>query len=203
MAFTYFFRDEDCLRPAITAISGATFGRQRILVWDAGCADGPEPYTVAILLAEQLGHFQFRNVRIDATDVDESGASSKAISDGAFTSSQLERVPPELRQKYFIQQPHGSARVSDDLRQRVHFRRHDLLALDPLRTGYHLVVCKNVLLHFSAEQRAAVIQMFHAALDADGVLVMEQTQPLPEASTRLFARTACHAAVYRKMEPLP
>jgi chemotaxis protein methyltransferase CheR len=206
VAFTYFFRDEECLAPAVERLADAVLGRQRIRVWDAGCADGPEPYTVAILVAERLGKFQFRNVRIDATDVDESGHSSQAIERGCFSYSELERIPPDLRDRYF--QPESSEppasgtrlQVIEELRSQVNFRRHDLLSLQAPRSDYQLVVCKNVLLHFTAEQRVQVLTMFHAALERDGTLVMEQTQPLPQACERLFGRTVQNAAVYAKRD---
>src|SRR6185312_12324794 len=45
-----------------------------IRVWSAGCASGEEAYTLAIMLAEQLGTTGFRErVKIYATDVDEEG----------------------------------------------------------------------------------------------------------------------------------
>jgi chemotaxis protein methyltransferase CheR len=208
VAFTYFFRDHECLTPAVDHLAVAVLGRQRIRVWDAGCADGPEPYTLAILLAERLGRFQFRNVRIDATDVDESGHSSQAIACGSYPRADLERVPHALRDHYFhpeSPEPPESAgcgarmRVVEELRSQVTFRRHDLLSLQPPRSDYQLVVCKNVLLHFTAEQRVQVLTMFHAALERGGILVMEQTQPLPPACEPLFARIAQAASIYSRL----
>ena len=36
-------------------------------IWDAGAAMGQEPYTLAIMFADRMGHFAFNNLRIDAT----------------------------------------------------------------------------------------------------------------------------------------
>jgi chemotaxis protein methyltransferase CheR len=47
---------------------------------------------------------------------------------------------------------------------RIRFTRHDLLSLNPPGTGYSMVVCKNVLLHFTAPMRVSVLDMFHSAL---------------------------------------
>jgi chemotaxis protein methyltransferase CheR len=48
MAFTFFFRDEQTLELAIQDALPSLIGRGFIHVWDAGCAHGPEPYTLAI-----------------------------------------------------------------------------------------------------------------------------------------------------------
>ena len=54
MAYTSFFRDADALKAiaeiAIPALSHA----RELRVWDAGCATGEEPYTLAILFASKL-----------------------------------------------------------------------------------------------------------------------------------------------------
>jgi len=49
MAFTYFFRDKFCLDIAIDFLVNNKINNQEIIVWDAGCANGPEPFTAAIL----------------------------------------------------------------------------------------------------------------------------------------------------------
>lgn len=55
-----------------------------------------------------------------------------------------------------------------------------------------------MLLHFSAEQRIAVIRMFHGALSPGGLLAMEQTQKLPEAQSGMFDRVVTDGQIYRK-----
>src|SRR5262245_45138126 len=53
-----------------------------VRVWSAGCSSGEEAYTLAMLLADALGHDQFRErVKIYATDVDE-----EALNQGRLAS---------------------------------------------------------------------------------------------------------------------
>ena len=51
MAFTFFFRDLQALELALDHVAPDLAGRSRPKIWDAGCAMGPEAYTLAILLA--------------------------------------------------------------------------------------------------------------------------------------------------------
>ena len=99
MAFTFFFRDAQTLELAIDEALPRLCGRAFIHVWDAGCAHGPEPYTVAILLRERMSDYVFRNVRIHATDVDAGFADQ--VTSGVFPKAEVQRVPPEILKKYF------------------------------------------------------------------------------------------------------
>jgi chemotaxis methyl-accepting protein methylase len=45
---------------------------------------GPEPYTFALILAEKMNQYSFRNVHIDATDIDETENFGRTITDGIY-----------------------------------------------------------------------------------------------------------------------
>ena len=64
MAFTFFFRDLRVLDLVTDYSVPALLGRSYARVWDAGCAMGPEPYSLAILFAEKMGGFAFNNLRL-------------------------------------------------------------------------------------------------------------------------------------------
>jgi chemotaxis protein methyltransferase CheR len=198
MAFTFFFRDAETLELAIAQMPPASQGQDRIEIWDAGCAHGPEPYTLAILLREKMPDALFRKVRIHATDVE--GDFAAQVAEGIYPESELRRLPPGILEKYF--RPLGDSGkfgIVEEIRSRISFSRHDLLSLEPLVENLSLIVCKNVLLHFNEEQRCKVLRMFHAALRPDGVLVMEHTQKIPAALQGLFRPLLCHAQVFGKV----
>ena len=201
MAFTFFFRDLQMLELAIDHVAPEISGRSRPKIWDAGCAMGPEVYTLAILLAGRMGRFAFRNLWIDATDIDETGQFEGVVRQAVYPGAELERMPPGILEQYF--EPagaDGAHRVVEQIRSSVHFQRHDLLSLREPGSGYSLVVCKNVLLHFSQAQRVEVIRMFHRALESGGLLVMEHTQKLPSEAAHLFTQIVPDAQLYRKIE---
>jgi chemotaxis protein methyltransferase CheR len=199
VAFTFFFRDSQTLELAIDEALPSLRGRAFIHVWDAGCAHGPEPYTLAILLRERMSDYVFRNVQIHATDVDPGFAAQ--VTSGAFPDREVQRVPPEIFQRYFRPAlAPGFVEVVPELRAKVRFSQHDLLSFRPVREGLSLIVCKNVLLHFDEVRRIEVLRMFHQALQPGGTLVMEHTQKLPDALGPLFQQVAPYAQVYRKVE---
>ncbi len=202
MAFTFFFRDLTPLEHAVQFLIASAAGRSRVRIWDAGCAMGPEPYTLAILLAESMGSFAFRNVEIFATDYDQ--PLLKTLEEAVFPWVELQRVPDDFFQKYFEPADGDSLfRVVEKIRNVVSTHHHDLLSLKPIRDGFSLVVCKNVLLHFQPAQRIEVIRMFHRALEPGGILVMEHTQKMPEEMAHLFHQLVADGQVFRRLEAAP
>jgi chemotaxis protein methyltransferase CheR len=200
MAFTFFMRDQPTLEYAADHMIRYASGRSRIKIWDAGCALGQETYTVAMIFAEKMNQFGFKNLRIDATDYDSANNFGDVVTAAVYPADELQRTPAELLGKYFepAGQP-GYLRVVESLRNRVSFQYHDLLSLKPAGFDYCLIVCKNVLLHFQPEQRVEVFRMFHHALAPGGYLATENTQKLPPEVAHLFTQVVPDAQLYKKV----
>jgi len=200
MAFTYFFRDLQTLHLIRDLVVPSLRTSRYIHIWDAGCAHGPEPYTLAILLRENMGKMIFRNVQIHATDIDESNLFADVIKNGVYPNEQIKRIPPEILSSYFSRyDDKNNFQISEEIRKRVEFTRHNLLDLKPIHDNIGLVLCKNVLLHFQPAERVEVIKMFHGALREGGYLAMEQTQALPDEVAGLFESVVSNARIYRKI----
>lgn len=199
MAFTFFFRDQHVLEKAVEHCLPMIAGRSHPRIWDAGAAMGQEPYTLSILFAERMGHFAFNNLRVDATDVEDTGSFARVIEAGLYPKDELSRLPEGILDKYFeAEEEPGQYRLIERIRQRVVFQRHDLLSMKEIGHDYSLVVCKNVLLHFHPPERVEVIRMFHRALDPGGFLVTEQTQEMPVELAPLFERVIPDGQLFRK-----
>jgi chemotaxis protein methyltransferase CheR len=201
MAFTYFFRDMQTLEMIQKHVVPLLRTRRYIHIWDAGCAMGPEPYSLAMILKENMGTMIFRNVKIHATDIDHSNLFGNIVREGIYPEDQLKRIPQNILKKYFerIERP-GCFRVIEDIRKRIFYQKHDLLSFQPIRNDLLLIVCKNVLLHFRNEERIAVIKMFYDALEDGGFLVTEQTQKIPRKLENLFEPVVSHAQILRKVK---
>ena len=152
-----------------------------IRVWSAGCASGEEAYTLAMILAEQVGLEAFQDrVKIYATDVDEE-ALAKARH-GAYTDAEVADVPEKLRRKYF-DLAEGMHVFRKDLRRQLIFGRHDLISDAPI-SRIDLLVCRNTLMYLNAETQARILGRFHFALTDDGILFLGRAETLlTQAST--------------------
>jgi len=176
---TSFFRDPEAWEFLATQVVPRvlTGGRpdSTIRVWSTGCASGEEAYTLAMILAEQLGVEPFRRrVKIYASDVDEDALIQARHA--TYTAQQVEDVPPELRSRYF-------ERVDDrylfnkDVRRSIIFGRHDLVQDAPI-SRVNLLVCRNTLMYFTRETQARVLNRFHFAMRDGGVLFMGRAELL-------------------------
>jgi len=146
-----------------------------IRVWSAGCASGEEAYTLAIVLAEVLGHEAFRErVKIYATDVDEHALA--VARHAVYGAHAVEGVAPDLLEKYFGR--HDSRYTfRKDLRRFVIFGRNDLVQDAPI-SRIDLLVCRNTLMYFNAATQARILARFHFALSDKGYLFLGRAETL-------------------------
>ena len=128
MAFTYFFRDLHTLELIAHHLVPYVAGRSKIRIWDAGCAMGQEPYSLAIILAEKMGHFAYRNLLIQATDIDGSNRFADIITKGEYPEEELQRIPRDYYAKYFHQSSQkGFSQLAEVIRKRLVFQKHEMI----------------------------------------------------------------------------
>ncbi len=199
MAFTYFFRDLQTLELIVENLVPFVSGKSSIKIWDAGCASGEEPFTLAILLAESMGKFSFKNVKIYATDLDISNQFKEIIENGIYDYEQLQRIPVNLFEKYFTKISDTKYQIIQLIRDRIIFKREDLLKLKETDNEFSLILCKNVLLHFQHSERVDVIKMFQKALCDGGYFATEQTQKMPDENSHLFNQVVPNAQLFKKV----
>ena len=198
MAFTFFFRDMHTFNLVEEHVIPLLKLRRNPEIWDAGCATGEEPYTLAIVLAENMGEFMFRNVRIYASDYNP--AFNEIVTRGEYLQTQVDRIPTEIFARYFEPAAEaGKYVVCDKLRKAVQFSFHDLTTLQPVKTGVGLIVCKNVLLHLSHAERLNVIKMYHSALNEDGYLALENTQKMPVELKEWFEPVIADGPLFKRL----
>lgn len=138
-------------------------------VWSAGCSFGAEPYTLAMILADLSPRVSYSLV---ATDIDQKIL--QRAQKGIFTEADVKNVPRTARTKYLRQQG-SDYEVAPAIRDRIVFRRHNLLA-DRFDSDYDLIVCRNVVIYFTDEAKDALFRRFAAALRPGGVLFVGGTE---------------------------
>ena len=176
---TGFFRDlaawDVVAANAIPQILASKSPGEPIRAWSAGCATGEEAYTIAMLLAEELGLDEFlERVKIYATDVDDDALNTARHA--AYSDRQVEAVPPELRDKYF-EHVDGVYFFRKDLRRSVIFGRHDLINDAPI-SRIDLVTCRNTLMYLNSDTQARILSRLHFALNEGGFLLLGRAETL-------------------------
>jgi two-component system CheB/CheR fusion protein len=192
---TAFFRDPESWRfLAERVLPDLVAGQRPIRAWSAGCASGQEAYSLAMLLAEQLGIDEFRNrVKIYATDVDDGALGTARLA--GYSEHEVEGVGPERLAIFFERQ--GTRYVfRKDLRRSVIFGRNDLVQDAPI-SHVDLLLCRNTLMYLNAMTQQRVLGRLHFALEPHGVLFLGKAEMLlshattftpVDLSKRLFKR---------------
>ncbi len=138
-------------------------------IWSAACSTGDEPYSLVMALSR---HVPLRQIQIHATDLDKQVIAKAKL--GLYSDKSISSVPEDLKRKFFTRVG-PSYCISEEIKERVTFREHDLLK-DVYPTGCHLIVCRNVLIYFTEEAKDEVFVKFHKALQPGGVLFIGSTE---------------------------
>ena len=182
--------------PAILAEKDRTGGRA-LRLWSVGCACGEEAYSLALLLCEAaqeaIGRY---STTIYGTDIEPECL--RAAREGRYPVASLKSVPPNWRQRYFT--PAGTQyAVGPELRNLVHFKRHNIL--DPVPFGrIDLAVFRNVLIYMADALQEQVLLGIHGVLNAGGYLILGKVEGLSGSAKDLFAPVNVPERIYRKRE---
>lgn len=142
-------------------------------VWSAACSTGDEPYSLVMALSK---HIPLNQISVFATDLDKQ-ILAKA-KNGLYSEHSIAGVPDEFKRKYFTQVG-SSYKIDDAIKARVEFKQHNLLS-DPYPSGYHLIVCRNVLIYFTEEAKEEVFTKFYQSLQKGGVLFIGSTEQITD-----------------------
>ncbi len=143
-----------------------------IKAWSAGCATGEEPYSLAMVFEDLKIS---KTPRILATDIDRD-ALEKAKK-GVYEAKQLQNVRPDRLKKYFLKKSDNLYEVSQVIKDRVNFKRHDLV-LDPFDKDFDLILCRNVVIYLEKEVKEKLYRKFKDALRIGGVLMVGNTEQI-------------------------
>ena len=180
---TEFFRDAWAFKDLQnTVLPKLAENNDYLNIWSAGCSNGAEAYTIAMLLMD--GHRKV-NFRILGTDMDESSL-ARAREGGPYREDILKNMPKYLIAKYFTVQE-GDYWVHKEIKEKAVFRKHNLLS-DPFEKGFNLIVCRNVTIYFTEEAKEKLNQRFYESLRDNGVLFLGATEFMVNAAKTGYSK---------------
>ena len=134
----------------------------------APCANGEEPYSVAMLL-RNLG-VASDSIQVDALDL--SRRALDAATRGSYTPRALRLVPEAIGRQFFEAAEGDRRQVAPSIRALVQFRHANLLELSKLglTPGYDAIFVRNVLIYVTRAARLAILSALQELLAPDGLL---------------------------------
>ncbi len=197
---TFWFRDISHFRLLTARIlpTAAVNGRRPVRIWSSACSSGQEPYSISMTVQEFNGRNPGRlpgDVEIVATDLSTKvlAQARKGVYCGMAVSRGLEA---EQRRRFF--QPQGDClEVRPEVRRRIQFREINLTSSYALLGRFDVIFCRNVLIYFSADSKADILQRMAQALNPGGYLFLGSTESLSAHSDRFAMVSDLGGIVYR------
>ena len=140
-------------------------------VWSAGCGNGQEPYSLAMLLHETGCH----NWHVVATDV--SFRALARAEKAQYTEREVQGLSHERRQRYLTPLAGGGYEIAAFLRRNVRLAHHNLAQADAtsIVPECAVVFCRNVLMYFGREESEACTHRIADRMAPGGHLFMGHT----------------------------
>jgi chemotaxis protein methyltransferase CheR len=148
-----------------------------VSIWSCAASTGEEPYSIAMTAVDALGSFA-PSLRILATDIDTNVLAKAKL--GVYPEDQLQKIPPQQLKRFFLkgqEKNEGFARVRDELRQLVSFKRLNLLDEQwPMRGKFDFIFCRNVMIYFDKKTQHAILEKIAERLKPDGLLFVGHSE---------------------------
>lgn len=172
---TYFFREPAHFARLKNQIIPSLKGRA-IKVWCAAASTGEEPYSLAMMLDDQLGGEGWQLVASDIC-----GRALKQAGSGLYRLDRLDLLPVDYLKRYCRRGTgdyQGMMMIDRELRARVRFEQHNLLNPWPEAGGFDVIFLRNVLIYFDQPTRQRVIDNLCKALRPGGWLITGHCESL-------------------------
>jgi chemotaxis protein methyltransferase CheR len=151
--------------------------------WCAGCSTGEEPYTLAIVLTEELPETERSVCRILATDLSDRVLAQAR--EGIYGVDRLEEVPAMSLKRHFTpvagRQPPVYS-VNNRIRSMVSFARLNLMDDWPMSGPFDVIFCRNVMIYFDLPTRRSLAARFWSLLRPGGHLFVGHSESLTQSS---------------------
>jgi chemotaxis protein methyltransferase CheR len=165
------FRDPTYFRTLRESVIPVLRTYPSLKVWVAGCSQGEEAYSLAILLREEG---LLERTLIYATDIN--GNALRSAESGVYDIARLPAFTENHRlsggkgslSDYYTA-GYGRAVLDGTLRQHIVFSDHSL-ATDAVFAEVQLISCRNVLIYFDRQLQDRALGLFHEALAHKGFL---------------------------------
>lgn len=151
--------------------------RPTIRLWSAANSTGQEIYSIAMTLIEMGVTPDKYNVRLFGTDI--SDAAIAQASYGVYNKFEVARGLDQRRlNAYFDLYDNDRYKIRDNVRMMAQFKKMNLMKPFMGVGKFDIVLCRNVMIYFTSEDRRKIYQNIAKVLEPDGYLLIGATESL-------------------------
>jgi len=195
---TGFFRNPEAWEKLRQVLRDLTAENRRVRIWSAPCADGREPYSIAMLALDDQ-EIRERSIEITATDINPDIL--EVARAGVYETSQTSDIAGELEPldayEPYIDREENRFSVKDRVKKMISFEEHDLIRGDPKR-DFDLVLCRNLLIYIDSSFKVPIFETIRNSLRDGGYLMIGMTETLPTQSRDGFEPVYKQQRIYRR-----
>jgi chemotaxis protein methyltransferase CheR len=195
---TGFFRNPEAWDGIRSVLRTLTGERRQVRIWSAPCADGREPYSIAMLAHDDR---EIDESRISVLGTDISDDALQVARDGVYETSQTTDIAEELEPlddvDAYVEQDGNTFEVRPTVKRLVEFEKHDLIR-GPSKRNFDLVLCRNLLIYIDTEYKVPIFETIEGSLRDDGYLVIGMTETLPHECRDTFQAVDKRHRIYQK-----
>ena len=165
-----------------------------VRIWSAACSTGQELYSTAIVVSEILeGKRQF-DVRLLGTDISDKVVAKASY--GKYNQLEIERGMTQKRLDTFFIKDGDFWKIRDEIRAMATFKTMNLLEPFYFTYKFDLILCRNVAIYFSEDNKKKLYYRLADVLARDGYLVIGSTESIGDLCPRFkpfrYIRSVCY-----------
>lgn len=169
--------------------------KTNLKIWSAASSTGQELYSVAIVLQELLGDLSKYSIKLLGTDISDAAVSQ--ASSGKFNKFEIERgLARDKLTKYFTMAGQ-TWKINDQIRAMANFRKFNLMMPFAGLGKFDIILCRNVAIYFTLEDRKKLFNKIADALEPDGYLIIGSTESLTGICPRFIPKRHLRSIFYQ------
>jgi len=155
-----------------------------IRLWSAANSTGQEIYSIAMTLIEMGITPDKYNIKLFGTDISDAAISQASY--GVYNKFEMARGLDINRLNKYFDKQEDRYKIKDEIRVMAQFKRMNLMKPFAGIGKFDIVLCRNVMIYFTNEDRKKIYHNISKVLEPDGYLIIGSTESLVN-DTDLFS----------------
>ena len=167
---------------------------KRARFWSAGCSTGEEPYSLAMVVRENMPTSPGWDIKILATDLDTDVLAQANA--GEYPAERVAKIAPARLARFFKADGGGeNFHAGDSLRSLITFKQLNLMEAWPMQGPMNVIFCRNVVIYFDEATKQRLIGRYRDLLAPGGLLFLGHSESLAGGAVGLVQ---CGKTIHRK-----
>jgi len=144
----------------------------RVRIWSAGCSNGQEPYTLAMIIQDMCPEVNRLDFKILGTDIDPVVVQTATAA--KYPADEIAQIPAEYRK--YLPKLDADGRLPESIRSMVTLGVLNLIEPFPFKGKFDAIFCRNVAIYFDTATQQKVWQAFQRSLVPGGYLFIGHSE---------------------------